>query len=79
MTHSLLHPRLLSGQSITASSAGKLILFGEHSVVYGSPAIACALAQGLYAEASHQPQLSDSILYLVAWDVKCKADPQGNR
>jgi mevalonate kinase len=79
MTHSPLHPRLLSGQSIKASSAGKLILFGEHSVVYGSPAIACALEQGLYAEARYQPQLPYSILYLVDWDVECKADPQGDR
>ena len=28
---------------VTASAPGKLYLFGEHAVVYGEPAVACAI------------------------------------
>lgn len=34
-----------------ANAFGKLILFGEHAVVYGVPAIACGIGRGLRAEA----------------------------
>ena len=32
-------------QHITASAPGKCILFGEHAVVYGHPAVAVAIDQ----------------------------------
>jgi mevalonate kinase len=32
------------GVVVTASAPGKLILFGEHSVVYGCPAVAGAVS-----------------------------------
>ncbi len=38
--------------SITASAPGKLILFGEHVVVYGEPAIATALDKRAYVTAT---------------------------
>ena len=38
--------------SITASAPGKLILFGEHIVVYGEPAIATALDKRAYVTAT---------------------------
>jgi len=34
-------------RSIVASAPGKCILFGEHAVVYGQPAVAVALEQRL--------------------------------
>jgi len=36
----------------TASAPGKAILFGEHAVVYGKPAIACAINKRAFAEAA---------------------------
>jgi mevalonate kinase len=47
---------------------GKVILFGEHAVVYGVPALAVGIDRGAWAEA--QP-ISDasSVMYVRGWDV----------
>lgn len=36
---------------VTASAPGKVILFGEHAVVFGKPAIACAIDKRIYVSA----------------------------
>jgi mevalonate kinase len=44
--------------SARASAGGKVILLGEHAVVYGSPALAAAISPGVDASASHGDGLS---------------------
>jgi mevalonate kinase len=39
---------MLNTKSVTASAPGKTILFGEHAVVYGKPAIAAAVDRRVY-------------------------------
>jgi mevalonate kinase len=43
------------GPSFSASAGGKVILLGEHAVVYGSAAIAVGLDQGAHAEVREAP------------------------
>jgi mevalonate kinase len=55
---------------------GKLILLGEHSVVYGRPALAASLAVG--AEA-HATRATRSTLHVQPWDATVHADqPDAN-
>jgi len=53
---------------VTASAPGKVILFGEHAVVYGRPAIAVPVSQ-VRATASVEPAPAGEGLTLVAADL----------
>lgn len=46
---------------------GKVILNGEHAVVYGIPAIAVGIDTGAWAEATPAP--SESTLHVRGWDI----------
>ena len=65
----------------TASAPGKVILFGEHSVVYGQPAIAVPVTQ-VRATATVEPAPPGSGLTLVATDLDIRfsldAAPEGD-
>ena len=54
--------------STTASAPGKVILFGEHAVVYGQPAIAVPVTQ-VQATIEVEPAPPDSGLTIVASDL----------
>ena len=51
---------------ITASAPGKIILFGEHAVVYGRPAIAAPLSQ---VRATTQVRAGSDGVRLIAPDL----------
>jgi mevalonate kinase len=56
---------------VTAFGRGKVILLGEHGVVYGRPALACGIERGVRAEA-YPSQVSQ--LVIPTWDLKVAAD-----
>src|SRR5690349_5763367 len=54
----------------TAVACGKVILLGEHSVVFGQPALAAGLARGLTLEATPLADRSASMeLCIPAWNI----------
>jgi mevalonate kinase len=55
-----------------AFGRGKVILLGEHSVVYGHPALAASIARGVTATAS---PADHHALHVSPWDVSVAADP----
>jgi mevalonate kinase len=60
----------------TAIACGKIILLGEHSVVFGQPALAAGLARGLTLEASPLSERSAAIeLRIPEWDIDLCLDP----
>ena len=52
---------------------GKVILFGEHAVVYGIPALAVGIDRGAWAEAKPSAD-ANSVMYVRGWDVTVTAD-----
>jgi mevalonate kinase len=59
---------LMSGQA-----CGKVILLGEHAVVYGVPAIAVGIDRGAHAVATPQDD-GPSRLYVRGWEIEIRED-----
>jgi mevalonate kinase len=60
----------------TAVACGKIILLGEHSVVFGQPALAAGLARGLTLEASPLPERGAVIeLSIPDWNLDLRLTP----
>jgi hydroxymethylglutaryl-CoA reductase len=56
----------------TGAAPGKVILFGEHAVVYGRPAVAAPIAEGLGATA--EIDLTGPRLDIPAWGLAVRLD-----
>lgn len=54
------------------NACGKVILFGEHAVVYGIPAIAVGIDRGAWARATPDTRFT---LHVVGWNARATDDP----
>ena len=57
------------------SAFGKVILLGEHAVVYGHPSVAGAINRGVTAHAVPLPA-QPSTLQIADWDLRERADDE---
>ncbi|MCP4444853.1 MAG: mevalonate kinase [Myxococcales bacterium] len=64
-----------SSRATSASAGGKIILLGEHSVVYGHPALAGAIDKTVTACST--PIEGDSSLSVPAWDIEVSTRDEG--
>jgi mevalonate kinase len=63
----------VGGEVGAGSACGKVILLGEHAVVYGTPAIAVGIERGVRATA-HAITDGPSRLFVRTWDIEVAED-----
>lgn len=66
----------LPKKAVTASAPGKVILFGEHFVVYGEPAVVLAVDRRAYATAGLR---KDKLIHINSMDMRAAGIFSGKR